>query len=77
LLQVDSDGDTKTALVNLGFLQKIEPGDQFEHNSKGDYWKLTITKVEASHSTGSLEFKSPARLTPPIRGSEVTLIQKK
>jgi hypothetical protein len=75
LWHVDADG--KTALLGLGSLQKIELGDQFEHLSKGDYWKLTITKVEPSHSTGNLELSSPARLTPPIRGAEVTLIQKK
>jgi len=76
LLQVEAD--EKTALLNLGSLQKIEPGDQFEHNSKGDYWKLTITRVEPNHSVGSLELlKPPARLTPPVRGSEITLIQKK
>ena len=75
VLQVDDNGTT--ALMSLGSLQKIEPGDQFEHLSKGDYWKLTITKVEPTHSAGNLELKSPARLTPPVRGSEVTLIQKK
>ena len=74
LLQVDAEG--KTALLGLGALQKIEPGDQFEHNSKGGSWKLTITKVEPSYSVGTLEWKSEARLTPPVRGSQVTLVKK-
>ncbi|MDB6035410.1 MAG: hypothetical protein JWM16_5748 [Verrucomicrobiales bacterium] len=39
--------------------------------------KLTITKVEPSYSVGNLEFKLPLRLTPPARGSEVTLMQRK
>jgi len=71
------DLNEKTATMSLGSLQKIEPGDQFEHLSKGDYWKLTITRVEPSYSVGNLEFKYPARLTPPARGSEVTLMQRK
>jgi hypothetical protein len=75
LAQVEADG--RTAMLNLGSQHKIEPGDQFEHNSKGDYWKLTITKVEPTYSMGKLELPAPARLTPPRPGIEVTLIQKK
>ena len=75
LAQVEADG--KTAMLNLGSRHKIEPGDQFEHNSKGDYWKLTVTKVEPTYSMGNLEMQAPARLTPPLPGSEVTLILKK
>jgi hypothetical protein len=75
LAQVEADG--KTAMLNLGSQHKIELGDQFEHNSKGDYWKLTITKVEPTYSIGKLELPAPARLTPPIPGIEVTLILKK
>ena len=75
LLSVDLDA--KTAVLGIGSLQKVQLGDQFEHLSKGDYWKLTVTKVEPNFSFGVLEGKLPARLTPPERGSEVTLIQKK
>ena len=71
------DADAKTAVLGLGSLQKVEVGDQFEHLSKGDYWKLTIIQVEPTHSIGNLESQSPARLTPPLRGVEVTLIQKR
>ncbi len=71
------DADAKTAMLGLGSLHKVEPGDQFEHLTKGDYWKLIITKVEPTYSTGNLEMLRPARLTPPARGMEVTLIQKK
>jgi hypothetical protein len=73
--QVEADG--KTAMLSLGARHKIEVGDQFEHNSKGDYWKLTITEVNPGYSMGNLELKSPARLTPPVPGREVTLIQKR
>jgi hypothetical protein len=75
LLQVNDDG--KSALLSLGARQKIEVGDQFEYLSKGDYWKLTITQVEPDHSRGNLEVPTPPRLTPPVRGAEVTLKQKK
>jgi hypothetical protein len=79
LLQVDADG--KSVLLNLGSLQKIEAGDQFEHLSKGGNWKLTITKPSPNFSwgtiEGTLEAKSPPLLSPPVRGAEVTLIMKK
>ena len=75
LARVEADG--KTAMLALGSLQKVEVGDQFEHLSKGDYWKLVITKVEPNYSWGNLELAFPAHLTPPLPGTEVTLIQKK
>ena len=75
LLQVETDWST--AIVDLGARQKVEPGDQFEHLSKGDSWQLTIVKVEPNHSLGKLEMRSPGRLDPPIRGAEVTLMRKK
>jgi hypothetical protein len=75
LLHVDAD--SKTARLSLGSLQKIAPGDQFGHLSKGGHWELTITEVEPSYSVGTLELKSPSQLSPPVRGAEVTLLQKK
>lgn len=75
LFQVEADG--KTALVNLGSLQKIEPGDQFEYDSKREHGKLTVTTVKAGFSIGRLEMLFPTNSTPPFRGTEVTLILKK
>ena len=75
LLQVEADG--KTALVSLGSLQKIEPGDQFEYQTMLDQGKLTVTTVQPDYSIGNLEVLFPTNGTPPPRGREVTLIQKK
>jgi hypothetical protein len=75
LIQVESDG--KTALVNLGSLKKIEPGDQFEYHTMRAQGKLTVTTVKPDFSIGNLEVLFPTNGTPPARGMEITLIQKK
>jgi hypothetical protein len=75
LLQVEGDG--KTALVSLGSLQKIELGDQFEYHTMREQGKLTVTSVHPDFSAGNLEVKFPTNGTPPARGMEVTLVQKK
>jgi hypothetical protein len=75
LLHVEADG--KTAMLSLGSLQKIEPGDQFEYSTMHDQVKLTVTTVKPNYSWGNLEVMFPTNGTPPPRGTEVTLIQKK
>jgi len=75
LLHVDADG--KTATMSLGSLQKVEPGDQFQYFSKREQGRLTITTVKPSISVGNLEVVFPTDSTPPLRGTEVTLIPKK
>jgi hypothetical protein len=76
----DARVETKTATLGLGSLHKIVPGDRFLIHSGiiGMTWTLTITKVEANHSTGTLE---PARVNPtpafPRQGWNAALIPKK
>jgi hypothetical protein len=54
LLEVNAD--KKTAMLGLGALHKVEPGDQFEIGyPKGERWRLTITNVEPEISSGDLE----------------------
>jgi hypothetical protein len=74
LFQVEADG--KTALVSLGSLQKIEPGDQFEYYSKREQGKLTVRTVKPSFSICSLQVLFPTNSTP-LRGTQVTLVPKK
>lgn len=75
LLEVAVDG--KTALVSLGSLQKIKPGDQFQYSSKLEQGTLTVTAVKPDFSMGKLEILFPSNAAPPVRGTEVTLIEKK
>jgi hypothetical protein len=75
LLRVEADG--KTALLSLGSLQKIEPGDQFEYHTFRERVKLTVTTVDPDFSIGNLEVVFPTNGTPPTRGMKVRLIQKK
>ena len=76
----DANEETKTATLGLGSRHKIMPGDRFRIQSGtiGRTWTLTITKVEADHSIGTLE---PARVNPtpafPLRGANAALIPKK
>ena len=75
LLDVGADG--KTAMLSLGSLQKVNPGDQFEYSGMREHGKLTVTKVTPNYSSGNLEVIFPTNGTPPARGVEVMLIQKK
>ena len=74
-----TDEQTRTATLGLGSLEKVEPGDRFliQSGRIGWTWTLTLTKVEASQSTGTLE---PSRVSPtpmfPSRGTYGALIQK-
>ena len=50
------DPEKKTAVLGLGSIHKVAPGDQFEvGHPKGGHWKLTITHVEPTISVGDLE----------------------
>jgi hypothetical protein len=75
-----SDEKTKTAMLSLGSRQRIMPGDRFliQSGNIGLTWTLTITRVEADRSFGSLE---PVRENPtpafPGPGANAALIQKK
>ena len=53
---LDASAERKTGTLNLGSLQKIERGDQFQigHPYRG-LWKLTVTEVHDAISVGSLE----------------------
>jgi hypothetical protein len=75
LFQVEADG--KTALLSLGSLHKIETGDQFEYHTMREQGKLIVTTVNPDFSIGKLEVLFPTNGTPPARGMEVTLHQKK
>lgn len=75
LFQVEPD--LKTASLNLGSLQKIEPGDQFEYNSMVGHGRLTVTTVQPTYSIGKLEVLSPTNRTTQLNGMGVTLVQKK
>jgi hypothetical protein len=72
--------ETKTAMLGLGSLHKIAMGDRFliHTGTIGMTWTLTLTKVEADRSMGTLE---PARTDPtpvfPRQGWNATLIPKK
>ncbi len=76
----DANEETKTAMLGLGSRHKIMPGDRFliQSGTIGRTWTLTITKVEADRSFGSLE---PSRVNPtpafPLRGANAALIPKK
>ena len=72
LMQVEPNG--KTAMLNLGSLQKVEPGDQFQYSSMREQGKLTVTTVKPGYSMGNLEVLFPTNAAPPLRGTEVTLI---
>jgi hypothetical protein len=75
-----TDEKTKTAALGLGSLHKVVPGDRFLIHTGmiGITWTLTITKVEAGHSTGGLE---PSRVNPapafPRWGAFAALIPQK
>jgi hypothetical protein len=75
LSHVEADG--KSAMLSLGSLQKIKPGDQFEYDFISAQGKLTVTTVKPNYSWGNLEVIFPTNGTPPARFTEVTLIQKK
>jgi hypothetical protein len=68
------------ARLGLGSLQKVLPGERFFIHSMniGMGWTLTITKVEADHSSGTLE-PSQENPTPafPVQGAYAALIPKK
>ncbi len=82
-----ADENTKTAMLGLGSLHKIERGDQFLiRTGMLDFWKLTITEVSPESSTGRLEpepwrgRERPAaeRLPPfPTRMMDATFIPQK
>lgn len=74
LSHVEADG--KRAMLSLGSLQKIKPGDQFEYKFMSAQGKLTVTTVKPDYSWGNLEVIFPTNGTPPARLTEVTLIQK-
>ena len=62
---LDASAERKTGRLNLGSLQKIERGDQFQigHPYRG-LWKLTVTEVHQMISVGSLEPLPP--VIPPL-----------
>lgn len=72
--------DKKTAILGLGSRHKIIPRDQFLIRSGyiGMTWTLTITKVEADRSFGTL---APSQMNPtpafPLPGANAALISKK
>ena len=75
--------DQQKVMLNLGALHKVQMGDQFEINKwllSEPVWKLTITRVEAGISEGTVELicKGP-RQTPefPQSGRPAVLIMKK
>jgi hypothetical protein len=74
-----ADEKTKTAMLGLGSLDKVAPGDRFRIQSGniGMTWTLTITNVAADYSTGTLE---PSQVDPapafPSRGSYGALIPR-
>ena len=67
-------------MLGLGSLDRIVQGDRFLIQSGyiGMTWALTITNVEADHSTGTLD---PSQRAPapafPSRGAYAALIPKK
>jgi hypothetical protein len=71
-----------SAMLGLGSLHKIEPGDQFEiGNFKAGHWRLTISRVEPESSTGELEVLTrknyPNSSDPPRQLMEATLVVPK
>ncbi len=74
-----ADETTRTAMLGLGSLQKVNRGDKFLIHSGiiGLTWTLTITNVEPDHSVGILK---PSQTDPlpsfPGRGSRAALIPK-
>jgi hypothetical protein len=80
LLQVDPG--KKTAMLGLGFLHKVQVGNQFEiGHPKGMHWKLTITEVMPGTSVGTLELLTrstyPPYSEPPSPLMLATLIAQK
>ena len=75
LFQVEAEG--RTALLSLGSMQKIEPGDLFEYNTMAGHGRLTVTTVKPTCSIGKLEVLSPTNKTPQLDGMGVTLVQRK
>jgi hypothetical protein len=80
LLNVDAE--KKEAIVGLGALHKIEPGDQFEiGHPKGMHWKLTITRVDPRMSWGNLELLTrstfPPYSNPPLQYMSAVLLRQK
>ena len=82
---LDASAERKTGRLNLGSLQKIERGDQFQvgHPYRG-LWKLTITEVDNTVSVGSFEplppvVPPPANYHPPFpeRNQPATLMPQK
>jgi hypothetical protein len=75
-----TNGQTKTALLGLGALDKIVPGDRFliHTGNIGMTWTLTIGKVESDRSTGTLE---PSQTNPvpafPRPGACAALVPRK
>jgi hypothetical protein len=71
---------TKTAMLGMGSLDQVLPGDRFLIHSGniGMTWTLTITNVETDRSTGTL---APSQQNPlpafPRQGSYAALIPKK
>jgi hypothetical protein len=68
---VSVDGDKKSAVLGLGSLHQVEPGDRFEIGSpKGMHWLLTISHVERGYSAGTLDLlttsKHPPYREPPV-----------
>lgn len=74
-----ADETTRTAMLGLGSLHKVNLGDEFLIHSGiiGLTWTLTITNVEPDHSVGTLK---PSQTDPlpsfPWRGSHAALIPK-
>jgi hypothetical protein len=59
------DGERKTAVLGLGSLHKVEPGDRFDIGSpKGMHWRLTVTEVRPHHSLGTLELLTRSTYPP-------------
>lgn len=74
LMEVDADG--KGAVITLGSRHQAAVGDQFEHRSKTEDWRFTVTRVGEDCSWGSLELMFPKAPMPPRPGMEFVLKPK-
>jgi hypothetical protein len=67
----------QTARIDLGALDQVAPGDQFDYLSKTSSWRLTITDAYKHSSEGTLELLSnDLGDNPPAVGEFVTRVKK-
>lgn len=67
----------QTARIDLGELDQVATGDQFEFLSKTSSWRITITESHRHSSEGTLELiSSELGSDPPAIGEFVTRIRK-